>query len=148
MHREDRAESEGLSRWTYDTITEGHDVFHIVEVLEEKEYYEGRTEYLVDEPLAVDARQEVRVTKLFWAVSPIAVWPSLGRRGTAGFRQAGLSDGGPAVDGITAETGLARNPPGKQTPRICAGVARRGRAAARGAGRRPAESLGNGHGLN
>jgi Lon protease-like protein len=48
-----------------DILTEGHDVFHIIEVLDEKAYYEGRIEYLADEPLAVDARQEARVTELF-----------------------------------------------------------------------------------
>lgn len=48
-----------------DILTEGRDVFRLREVLDEREYYEGRVEYLVDDPSKIDPDQETRMIELF-----------------------------------------------------------------------------------
>jgi len=48
-----------------DIITEGRSVFHLLELLEEKEYYEALVEYLVDDAARLDARREARLTQMF-----------------------------------------------------------------------------------
>ncbi|HWF37927.1 MAG TPA: LON peptidase substrate-binding domain-containing protein [Candidatus Acidoferrales bacterium] len=48
-----------------DVLTLGCQVFALREVIEEHEYYEGRVEYLADEPLQLDRDQERRVSDLF-----------------------------------------------------------------------------------
>jgi ATP-dependent Lon protease len=48
-----------------DILTEGRDVFRLREVLDEQEYYEGRVQYLADEPSNIDPAQEGRVVELF-----------------------------------------------------------------------------------
>jgi Lon protease-like protein len=48
-----------------DIMTEGRSVFHLVQLLEEKEYYEAIVEYPVDEATPLDARREARLTQLF-----------------------------------------------------------------------------------
>ena len=48
-----------------DILTVGTAVFALREVIEENEYYEGRVEYLADEPLQLDRDQERRVHDLF-----------------------------------------------------------------------------------
>jgi ATP-dependent Lon protease len=48
-----------------DILTEGRHVFALRQVFDDLEYYEGRVEYLQDEPAAIDLEQERRVTQLF-----------------------------------------------------------------------------------
>jgi len=48
-----------------DILSEGRAVFHLTEVLDEQEYYEGIVEYLTDEPDAPDAAKEKRLLELF-----------------------------------------------------------------------------------
>jgi ATP-dependent Lon protease len=48
-----------------DILTEGHEVFALRQVFDEREYYEARVEYLAEEPVNVDAEQERRITELF-----------------------------------------------------------------------------------
>ena len=47
-----------------DILTEGRSVFHLTEVLDKKEYYEGIVEYLEDAPSPVEASQELRLIEL------------------------------------------------------------------------------------
>lgn len=51
-----------------DIITEGHFVFHLLELLEEKEYYEATVEYPAEDSARVDSRKEARVTQMFQQV--------------------------------------------------------------------------------
>jgi Lon protease-like protein len=51
-----------------DIMTEGRHVFELLELVEEKEYYEGRVQYLVDEAGTADSRQESRLMHLFQQV--------------------------------------------------------------------------------
>jgi Lon protease-like protein len=48
-----------------DIITEGRSVFRLMELLDQKEYYEGNVEYLVDEPFVPNPDQQSRMTELF-----------------------------------------------------------------------------------
>jgi len=48
-----------------DILTEGRHVFALREVFDEREYYEGRVDYLGDEPASVDLEQERRITEMF-----------------------------------------------------------------------------------
>ena len=48
-----------------DIITEGRSVFHMLELLEEKEYYEAMVEYPADNAAPLDARREARLTQMF-----------------------------------------------------------------------------------
>jgi Lon protease-like protein len=48
-----------------DILTEGRSVFRLMELVDQKEYYEGNVEYLADEPCILDPRQQSRVTELF-----------------------------------------------------------------------------------
>ncbi|MGH9714684.1 MAG: LON peptidase substrate-binding domain-containing protein [Candidatus Acidiferrales bacterium] len=48
-----------------DIITEGRSVFHLLELLEEKEYYEATVEYPDDDSARVDSRKEARMTQMF-----------------------------------------------------------------------------------
>jgi Lon protease-like protein len=48
-----------------DIQTEGHAVFRLREVLEEKEYYEALVEYLPDEPSDTNAPREARLREAF-----------------------------------------------------------------------------------
>lgn len=51
-----------------DIMTEGRHVFELLELIEEKEYYEGKVRYLADEAEKADSRQESRVMHLFQQV--------------------------------------------------------------------------------
>ena len=48
-----------------DILTEGRAVFRLLELLDEKEYYEGRVDYLADEKQTPEARTEARLTGIF-----------------------------------------------------------------------------------
>lgn len=48
-----------------DILTEGHEVFALRQVFDEREYYEARVEYLGDEAASIDLEQEQRITELF-----------------------------------------------------------------------------------
>jgi Lon protease-like protein len=48
-----------------DIMTEGRSVFHMLELLEEKEYYEAMVEYPVEDSASIDAGREARLTKMF-----------------------------------------------------------------------------------
>jgi Lon protease-like protein len=48
-----------------DIVVEGRSVFRLVEVVEEKEYYQGVVEYLVNEPSGVNTQQQTRIVELF-----------------------------------------------------------------------------------
>jgi Lon protease-like protein len=48
-----------------DIITEGRSVFHMLELLEEREYYEAMVEYSVDDLAPLDARREAHLTEMF-----------------------------------------------------------------------------------
>jgi Lon protease-like protein len=48
-----------------DILTVGRVVFHLTELIEENEYYEGAVEYAVDEAFNHDAEQEVQLVELF-----------------------------------------------------------------------------------
>ena len=48
-----------------DIMTEGRNVFHMLELLEEKEYYEAMVEYSLDDAAPLDARREARLTQIF-----------------------------------------------------------------------------------
>ncbi|HYL67800.1 MAG TPA: LON peptidase substrate-binding domain-containing protein [Candidatus Limnocylindria bacterium] len=48
-----------------DIMTEGRSVFQLVQLLEEKEYYEAMVEYPADDAVPLDAPRETRLTQLF-----------------------------------------------------------------------------------
>jgi Lon protease-like protein len=48
-----------------DILAAGRSVFHLVELIEEKEYYEGSVEYAVDDSFTKDAEQETQLVQLF-----------------------------------------------------------------------------------
>jgi ATP-dependent Lon protease len=48
-----------------DILTEGRSVFHLLELLEEKEYYEAMVEFPEEDSAPRDARRETRLTQLF-----------------------------------------------------------------------------------
>ncbi len=48
-----------------DILAAGRAVFHLVDLIEEKEYYEGTVEYAVDDTASHDAEQEVQLVQLF-----------------------------------------------------------------------------------
>jgi Lon protease-like protein len=48
-----------------DILAAGRVVFHLLELIEEKEYYEGTIEYAIDETFAQDAEQELQLVQLF-----------------------------------------------------------------------------------
>jgi Lon protease-like protein len=48
-----------------DIMTEGRRVFQMLELLEEKEYYEAMVEYSVDNAAPLDARREARLAQMF-----------------------------------------------------------------------------------
>jgi Lon protease-like protein len=48
-----------------DIITEGRSVFHLLELLEEKEYYEATIEYPAEDSARVDSRKQAHLTKMF-----------------------------------------------------------------------------------
>jgi Lon protease-like protein len=48
-----------------DILATGRSVFHLVELIEEKEYYEGSVEYAVDDSFTKDAEQESQLVQLF-----------------------------------------------------------------------------------
>jgi len=48
-----------------DILTAGRSIFHLVELIEEKEYYEGSVEYAVDDSFTTDSRQESQLVQLF-----------------------------------------------------------------------------------
>jgi Lon protease-like protein len=48
-----------------DIMTEGRSVFHMLELLEEKEYYEAMVEYPVEDSASFDAGREARLTEIF-----------------------------------------------------------------------------------
>ena len=48
-----------------DIMTEGRSVFQMLELLEEKEYYEAMVDYLADDAAPLDARREARLTQMF-----------------------------------------------------------------------------------
>jgi Lon protease-like protein len=48
-----------------DIITEGRSVFHLLELLEEREYYEAMVEFPEEGSTPRDARRETRLTQLF-----------------------------------------------------------------------------------
>jgi Lon protease-like protein len=51
-----------------DIMTEGRRVFSLLELLEEKEYYEATVEFPEEDPSPRDARREARLTELFQQV--------------------------------------------------------------------------------
>jgi Lon protease-like protein len=48
-----------------DILTKGRAVFHLTELLDEKEYYEGTVEYMVDSPPTQDEEQEAQLVEIF-----------------------------------------------------------------------------------
>lgn len=48
-----------------DIMTEGRSVFHLLKLLEEKEYYEAQVDYPAEDVVPLDARREARMTQLF-----------------------------------------------------------------------------------
>ena len=48
-----------------DIMTEGRSVFHLLELLEEKQYYEAQVEYAAEDVVLLDAPREARMTQLF-----------------------------------------------------------------------------------
>ena len=54
-----------------DILSEGRVVFHLSEVLDEEEFYEGIVEYLSDEPSAPDAEKERRLLEMFKRVQTV-----------------------------------------------------------------------------
>jgi len=48
-----------------DIMTEGRSVFQMLELLEEKEYYEAMVDYPTDDAAPLDARREARLTQMF-----------------------------------------------------------------------------------
>ncbi|HTX13952.1 MAG TPA: LON peptidase substrate-binding domain-containing protein [Candidatus Baltobacteraceae bacterium] len=48
-----------------DIATEGRAVFQLTELLDEKEYYEGRVEYVADKPSSLDPAKQSRLVALF-----------------------------------------------------------------------------------
>lgn len=48
-----------------DIVTEGRGVFRLDEILDEKEYYEARVEYLTDGPYMADAEKESKLLAVF-----------------------------------------------------------------------------------
>jgi Lon protease-like protein len=48
-----------------DIMTEGHRVFHLLELLEEKEYYEAMVDYPGEDVAPRDARREAHLTQMF-----------------------------------------------------------------------------------
>ena len=48
-----------------DILAAGRSVFHLVELIEEKEYYEGSVEYAIDDPFTKDSEQESQLVQLF-----------------------------------------------------------------------------------
>lgn len=48
-----------------DIVVEGRSVFRLVEIVEEKEYYQGVVEYLVDEPSDANIGEQSRLIELF-----------------------------------------------------------------------------------
>lgn len=51
-----------------DIITEGRSVFHLLKLLEEKEYYEALVDYPPEDSARVDSRKEARLTHMFQQV--------------------------------------------------------------------------------
>lgn len=61
-----------------DIMTEGRSIFRLLEMLDEKEYYEGLIEYFLDDTLPHDVREETRLTQLFQQVYTMLAgqpWP-------------------------------------------------------------------------
>ena len=48
-----------------DILTKGRVAFHLTELLDEKEYYEGTVEYLSDSPQVPDLEQETQLIQIF-----------------------------------------------------------------------------------
>lgn len=48
-----------------DILTKGRLVFHLTELLDEREYYEGAVEYMVDAPATNDLEQETQLVQIF-----------------------------------------------------------------------------------
>jgi Lon protease-like protein len=48
-----------------DILTRGRVVFHLTELLDEKEYYEGTVEYVADAPGTEDLEQEAQLVQIF-----------------------------------------------------------------------------------
>ena len=48
-----------------DIMTEGRTVFSLLELLEEKEYYEAMVEYRAEDAAPIDSRREARLTQMF-----------------------------------------------------------------------------------
>jgi uncharacterized protein len=48
-----------------DILTAGRAVFHLIELIEENEYYEGSVEYAIDDAFSHDAEQEGQLVQLF-----------------------------------------------------------------------------------
>jgi Lon protease-like protein len=48
-----------------DILTKGRLAFHLTELLDEKEYYEGTVEYLTDAPQVVDLDQDAQLIQIF-----------------------------------------------------------------------------------
>lgn len=48
-----------------DILTEGREVFHLVELLDEKDYFEGRVEYVAEDKQPGEMQNEAELTKLF-----------------------------------------------------------------------------------
>lgn len=48
-----------------DILAAGRSVFHLVELIEEKEYYEGSVEYAIDDPFTKDSEQESQLVQIF-----------------------------------------------------------------------------------
>ncbi len=78
-----------------DILTKGREVFHLTELFDEKEYYEGAVEYMQDSALAHDAEQEAQLLQIFEKCHAILFgrpWMDVAAEetGTLAFRMAAL----------------------------------------------------------
>jgi Lon protease-like protein len=70
-----------------DILTEGRVAFRLLELLDEKEYYEGRVDYLPEDHLPQDSRTEARLTGVFRQVHSLL----LGQEWASSDKDPGLS---------------------------------------------------------
>jgi Lon protease-like protein len=78
-----------------DILTKGRVVFHLTDLLDEKEYYEGRVEYMADTAPAHDLEQEAQLVQIFEKCHALLFgqrWmdPAEPEPGTLAYRMAAL----------------------------------------------------------
>jgi Lon protease-like protein len=78
-----------------DILTKGRAVFHLTEILDDKEYYEGAVEYVADVPPVNDKEQEAQLVQAFEKCHALlfgSPWIQGGREesGTLAYRMAAL----------------------------------------------------------